>query len=89
MVEDVTKDTKKFFCAVRPSSRIVDKYSFNGDLETMFNMTKESESTWLFRRRFDVAAKRIVCRSEKSAIGEFLEFVLKLKKTILFMSVDE
>ena len=90
MVEELEDgDAKKFFCAVRPSSKIVDNYSFNGDLETIFNMTKETESTWLFRRRFEVAAKRIVCRSEKSAICEFLEFVLKLKKPIVFISVDE
>ena len=90
MVEELEDgDAKKFFCAVRPSSKIVDNYSFNGDLETIFNMTKETESTWLFRRRFDVAAKRIVCRSEISAIGEFLDFVLKLKKEVMFISVDE
>ena len=90
MVEELEDgDAKKFFCAVRPSSKIVDNYSFNGDLETIFNMTKETESTWLFRRRFDVAANRIVCRSEISAIGEFLDFVLKLKKEVMFISVDE
>ena len=88
-VEDVQKDAKTFFCAVRPSSRIVDNYSFNGDLETIFNMTKETETTWLFRRRFDVAAKRIVCRSEKSAVCEFIEFVLQLKKQVVFICVDE
>ena len=88
-VDDVKRDAKTFFCAVRPSSRIVDNYSFNGDLETIFNMTKETETTWLFRRRFDVAAKRIVCRSEKSAVCEFLEFVLNLKKPVVFISVDE
>ena len=83
------RESKTFFRAVRPSSRIVDNYSFHGDIETIFNMTKETENTWLFRRRFDVAAKRLVCRSEKSAICEFLEFVLKLKKQIVFISVDE
>ena len=95
MVEEVGeapkeyKDSKTFFRAVRPSSRIIDNYSFHGDIETIFNMTRETENTWLFRRRFDVAAKRKVCRSEKSAICEFLEFVLKLKKPVVFISVDE
>ena len=83
------KESKTFFRAIRPSSRIVDDYSFHGDIETIFNMTKETENTWLFRRRFDVAAQRIVCRSEKSAICEFLEFVLKLKKPVVFIGVDE
>ena len=56
----MSKDEKTFFRAVRPSSWIVDNYSFHGDIETIFNMTKETDNTWLFRRRFDVAAKRIV-----------------------------
>ena len=85
----MSKDEKTFFRAVRPSGWIVENYSFNGDIETIFNMTKETDNTWLFRRPFDVTAKRIVCRSEKSAICEFLEFVLKLKKPVVFISVDE
>ena len=69
-IEDVTfRGAKKFFCAVRPSSKIVDNYFFHGDLETIFNMTKETENTWLFRKRFDVAAKRIVGRSDQAPPG--------------------
>ena len=30
-----------------------------------------------------------MCRSEKSAIREFFEFLLKLKKPLVFISVDE
>ena len=38
-----SKDAKTFFRAVRLSRRIIDNYSFHGDIETIFNMTKETE----------------------------------------------
>ena len=89
MKEDLSEDRGSFFTAVRPSSRIVDSYSFNGNLETIFNMTQESDNTWLFRKPFDVTSKRIVCRSEKSAINDFMNFIEKLQSPVKLIGVDE
>ena len=68
---------------------MIESYSFNGILETIFNMTQESDNTWLFRKPFDVTSKRVVCRSEKSAINDFMNFIEKLQSPVKLIGVDE
>ena len=78
---------RSLFRAVKPCRKILDSYKFDGDLLQSFHMT-ESDGSFLFRKQFDVTAKRILCHSEKDALSDFLDFLEKHNRCFL-MSIDE
>ena len=67
-----------FFDAVKPSgcSKLLDHYKVHGDLLHAFHMTREDDKkTYVFRRQFDVTAKKEVCRSVYNVLEDFLDFL--------------
>ena len=71
---------KPFFDAVKPSgcNKILDHYKLHGDLLHAFHMTREDDKkTYVFRRQFDVTAKKEVCRSVYNVLEDFLDFLNK------------
>ena len=51
-------------------------------------MTEESDGSFLFRRQFDVTAKRILCHREKKVLSDFLAFLEKHNRYFL-VSIEE
>ena len=78
---------KAFFRAVEPCRNILDSYKYDGDLLQSFHMT-ESEGSFLFRKQFDVTAKKIMCKKEPDALSDFLNF-LETHKRCFLISIDE
>ena len=78
---------KAFFSAVEPCRNILDSYKYDGDLLQSFHMT-ESDGSFLFRKQFDVTAKKIVCKREPDALSDFLNFLENHNRCFL-ISIDE
>ena len=85
---DLTSISESFFRAVEPSKKLLDSYKFDGDLLQSFHMT-ESDGTFLFRKQFDVTARRIVCKKERDALDDFLRFLEKYNRFYLICIEEE
>ena len=78
---------RSFFRAVEPCRKILESYKYDGDLLQSFHMT-ESDGSFLFRKQFDVTAKKILCKKEPDALCDFLNFLEKHNRCFL-ISIDE
>ena len=74
--ENLNDISGSFFMPVEPSKELLNSYKFDGDLLQSFHMT-ESDGVFLFRKQFNVKAKKIVCKKERVVLKEFLRFLEK------------
>ena len=84
---DLSAVDGSFFRAVEPSRTLLNSYKFDGDLLQAFHMT-ESDGDFLFRKQFDMTAKRIVCKKEVNALKDFLRFLENYSRFYL-ISIEE
>ena len=71
---------KPFFDAIKPvgCNKLLDHYKVHGNLLHAFYMTREDDKkTYVFRRQFDVTARKVVCRSVYNVLEDFLDFLNK------------
>ena len=85
--EDLNDISGSFFTPVEPSRELLSSYKFDGDLLQSFHMT-ESDGAFLFRKQFDVKAKKKVCKKERVALKDFLRFLEKHSRFYL-ISIEE
>ena len=85
--EDLNDISGSFFTPVEPSRELLNSYKFDGDLLQSFHMT-ESDGVFLFRKQFDVKAKKKVCRKERVVLKDFLRFLEKYSGFYL-ISIEE
>lgn len=86
--EDLNYISGSFFCPVEPCRKLLNSYKFDGDLLQSFYMTEVDEA-FLFRKQFDMKAKKIVCKKERIALRDFLRFLEKYSKFYLIGIEEE
>ena len=88
---DVTEGSN-IFIPVKPSdsfAKILDTHKWSGDVLQALRMTKEDNGDFFFRKQIEVTSKKILCRSEKTALSKFCDFIKDQQPVFMMVSDKE